>query len=84
MGSIFVFPFWSMNVKLVKKNMRKRRQDTGKQRKYLTLESSGELKKLRDHCFKQQNKETLLFITEQNNKLNQISIELGVPWQANL
>ena len=31
-----------------KENVRKRRQDTGKQGKYLTLESSGELKKLRD------------------------------------
>ena len=58
--------------------MRKRRQDTGKHGKYLTLKSSGELKKLRDHCSKQQNEETLLFITEQNNKLNQILIELGV------
>ena len=50
MGSIFVFPFWSMNARLVKKHEKTMRQDTGKKRrKYFTLESSGELKKLRDH-----------------------------------
>ena len=63
--------------------MRKRWQDTGKQRrKYLTLESSGELKKLRNHYFKQQNEENLLFSTEQNNKLNQILIEEVVGKQV--
>lgn len=83
MGSIFVFPFWSVNARLVKetsrqgdkKNMRKRRQDAGKQGKCLTSKSSGELTKLRDHYFKQQNEENLLFITEKNNKLKQILIE---------
>ena len=55
--------------------MRKRRQDTVKQGKGLTLKSSGELTKLRDHYFKQQNEENLLFITEKNNKLNKILIE---------
>ena len=82
-GSIFVFPFWSMNSRPVKgtsrqenkKNMRKLRQDAGKQGECLTLESSGELTKLKDHYFKQQNDENLLFITEKNNKLNQILIE---------
>ena len=81
MGSIFVFPFWSMNSRPVKgtsrqenkKNMRKLRQDAGKQGECLTLESSVELTKLRDS--KQQNEENLLFITEKNNKLNQILIE---------
>ena len=57
------------------KNMRKLRQDAGKQGECLTLESSGELTKLTDHYFKQQNDENLLFITEKNNKLNQILIE---------
>lgn len=55
------------------KNMRKLRQDAGKQGECLTLESSVELTKLRDS--KQQNEENLLFITEKNNKLNQILIE---------
>ena len=82
MGSIFVFPFWSMNARLAKKHEKTVRQDTGKQRKYFTLESSGELKKLRDHYFKQQNEENLLFITEQNNKLNQILIEEVVGKQV--
>ena len=54
--------------------MRKRRQDTIKQGKGLTLKSSGELTKLRDHYFKEQNEENLLFITEKNNKLNKILI----------
>ena len=53
--------------------MRKLRQDAGKQGECLTLESSAELTKLRDS--KQQNEENLLFITEKNNKLNQILIE---------
>ena len=53
--------------------MRKLRQDAGKQGECLTLESSVELTKLRDS--KQQNEENLLFITEKNNKLNQILIE---------
>ena len=57
------------------KNMRKLRQDAGKQGECLTLESSGELTKLKDHYFKQQNDENLLFITEKNNKLNKILIE---------
>ena len=35
--------------------MRKQRQDTVKQGKGLTLKSSGELTKLRDHYFKRQN-----------------------------
>ena len=55
--------------------MRKLLQDAGKQGECSTLESSGELTKLRDHYFKQQNEENLLFITEKNNKLNQILIE---------
>ena len=38
-----------------KKEMRKQRQDTVKQGKGLTLKSSGELTKLRDHYFKRQN-----------------------------
>ena len=58
-----------------KKEMRKQRQDTVKQGKGLTLKSSGELTKLRDHYFKRQNEENLLFITEKNNKLNKILIE---------
>ena len=37
--------------------MRKQRQDTVKQGKGLTLKSSGELTKLRDHYFKRQNEE---------------------------
>ena len=55
--------------------MRKLRQDAGKQGKFLTLENSEEITKLRDHYFKQQNEENLLFITEKNNKMSQILIE---------
>lgn len=52
MGSIFVsISFLEYECEASKQNMRKRRQDTGKQGKYLTLESPGELKKLRDHYF---------------------------------
>jgi len=83
MGSIFVsISFLEYECEASKQNMRKRRQDTGKQGKYLTLESSGELKKLRDHYFKQQNEENVLIITEQNNKLNQILIERVVGKQV--
>lgn len=64
--------------------MRKQRQDTVKQGKGLTLKSSGELTKLRDHYFKRQNDRGKSALHYWEKQQAEQDIDWRSGWQASL
>ena len=77
MVSIFVFPFWSIKETDLDKRTKKKRNEktTARYRQIRKRFNIEKFWRTKNHYFKQQNEENLLFITEKNNKLNKILIE---------